>query len=375
MAESVPQPDMPPKGSPLARLNQNQKILLGVALVLILFLIVGSIVQAVAPQPTFSVLPTDRSFVALAFLAFAGGLLSFLSPCTLPILPAYFAFAFQSGRKQIALNTLFFMLGLATMFSLLGATASTFSRLLRGNQQILLILGGTAVIIFGVMGLLGKGFTGVKSSDEEPTHNATFGGSYLFGLTFAVGWSGCVGPILGGVYSLAAATASMLSGVFLLFIYALGLGLPLIFVSTFLGRTSRKHIIWRALKGKGWTVETHQLVVAILWALAIWRILAALVRYFFFNDFDTVSLYSPAHEYGLLALALGGAFLWVFASPGSKRTTLNLHSTQLISGGLFVLLGVLLLSGSLATFNNLIPLELQSWFADLEDMILNWFNG
>ncbi len=374
MEKSLPQPDGAEKGSFLSRLSKNQKILLGVVAVLVFLLIIGSIIQAAAPKPTFSVLPSDRSFLALAFLAFAGGLLSFLSPCTLPILPAYFAFAFQSGRKQIAFNTLFFMLGLATMFSLLGATASTFSRLLRGNQQVLLILGGAAVMIFGVMGLLGKGFTGVRSSDEEPNHNATLGGSYLFGLTFAVGWSGCVGPILGGVYSLAAATASMLSGVILLFIYALGLGLPLIFVSTFLGRTSRKHIIWRALKGKGWTVETHQLVIALLWALAIWRILVALVKYFFFNDFATVSLYTPAHEVGLLALTLAGAFLWVFASPGSKRTSLNLHSTSLISGGLFILLGVLLLSGSLATFNSLVPVDLQNWFADIEDAVLNWFS-
>ncbi|MBP8002384.1 MAG: cytochrome c biogenesis protein CcdA [Chloroflexi bacterium] len=372
MEKTVPPTEVPGKTSLLARLTKSQKILLGVVGVLLLLLIIGSVIQASAPKPTFSVLPSDRSFLALAFLAFAGGLLSFLSPCTLPILPAYFAFAFQSGRKQIALNTLFFMLGLGTMFSLMGATASTFSRLLRGNQQLLLILGGAVILVFGVMSLIGKGFTGLKS-EEETVHSTTLSGSYLFGLTFAVGWSGCVGPILGGVYSLAAATASMLSGVILLFIYTLGLGLPLIFVSTFLGRTSRKHVIWRILKGKGWTVNTHQLVVALLWALVAWRILVAVVRYLFFNDFATVALYTPAHEFGLLALTLAGAFLWVFASPGTKQTTLNLHSTQLFSGVLFILLGILLLSGTLATFNSLIPLEMANWFADVEEVILGWF--
>ena len=372
MEKSVPPAEVVVKGSLLSRLNKNQKIILGVIGVLLFLLIIGSLIQANAPEPTFSVLPSDRSFLALAFLAFAGGLLSFLSPCTLPILPAYFAFAFQSGRKQIALNTLFFMLGLGTMFSLLGATAFSFSRLLRGNQQILLILGGAVILVFGLMSLLGKGFSGIKS-DEEQAQSATLGGSYLFGLTFAVGWSGCVGPILGGVYSLAAATASMLSGVILLFIYTLGLGLPLVFVSTFLGRTSRKHVIWRLLKGKGWTVETHQLVVALLWALVIWRIIVAGVKYFFFNDFATVSLYTPAHEFGLLALVLAGAVLWVFAQPGSKHVTLNLHSTQLVSGVLFILLGILLLSGTLAMFNSLIPVEMAYWFADIEEMFLGWF--
>lgn len=372
MEKSVLPPGTGGKIPLLSRLNKSQKIVAAVMAVLVVLLIIGTLVQAAAPPPIVSVLPTDRSFLALAFLAFAGGLLSFLSPCTLPILPAYFAFAFQSGRKQIAFNTLFFMLGLGTMFSLMGATASTFSRLLRGNQQILLILGGSVIMLFGVMALLGKGFAGFKA-EEEQMPARTLGGSYLFGLTFAVGWSGCVGPILGGVYSLAAATASMMSGFILLFIYTLGLGLPLVFVSTFLGRTSRQHIFWRLLKGKGWAVNTHQLVVALIWSLAVWRIAVALVKYFFFNDFATVNLYTPYHEFGLLALVLAGAFLWVFASPGDKQLTLNLHSTQLVSGVLFILLGILLLSGTLAIFNSMIPLELAYWFADIEEAFLNWF--
>ena len=98
-------------------------ILAGFGIILIGFLVIGTVTQGGDPQqPGFGI--QTQPFLILAMLAFAGGLLSFLSPCTLPILPAYFAFAFQSGRRQIAANTMIFMLGLASMFALLGASAS-----------------------------------------------------------------------------------------------------------------------------------------------------------------------------------------------------------------------------------------------------------
>lgn len=112
------------KSSPLRSLSTTQLIVIGVVIVVGLFLVIGSLSQSAAPEPEFSFGLQSQSFLVLAILAFVGGLLSFVSPCTLPILPAYFAFAFQSGRSQIAANTMAFMLGLATMFSVLGAGAS-----------------------------------------------------------------------------------------------------------------------------------------------------------------------------------------------------------------------------------------------------------
>jgi cytochrome c-type biogenesis protein len=84
----------------------------------------------------------SQSLAVLALLAFAGGVISFVSPCTLPILPAYFAFATQSGRSRIAVSTIAFMVGVATMFSLLGASASALGKLIIQCQDLLLLIGG-----------------------------------------------------------------------------------------------------------------------------------------------------------------------------------------------------------------------------------------
>ncbi len=360
---------------PNRSMSVGRMILIGLGILIIGFLIFGSLGQPDSDsQPGFGI--QQQSFLVLAFLSFAGGLLSFLSPCTLPILPAYFAFAFQSGRKQIALNTLVFMLGLATMFALLGASASALGRLLLQNQQLILLLGGGMIIIFGVMSLIGKGFTGMAAKqDGGAPSNRTLGGTFVFGLTFAVGWSSCVGPILGAVLTLAAQTASVAQGVMLLFIYALGLGLPLIIVSTFFGRASRKSLLWRMMKGRGWDVNTHVIVVGLVWALAIWRILVALGAYVFRNfEVFADQEFTAGHEYGLLFIAIAGVLLWIFTTPGERQTTLHMHSTQAISGILFILMGVLMLNGRLASFNALVPPDLSIWFADLEDKIIIFFS-
>jgi cytochrome c-type biogenesis protein len=361
--------------SPLRALSPGQWILVAVALLVVLFLILGSLNQSVAPEPQFAFGLQTQPFLVMAFLAFAAGLLSFASPCTLPILPAFFAFAFQSSRTQIAVTTAVFMLGLGTMFSLMGASASALGRVLLQNQQFILLVGGSLVLGFGVMSLLGKGFTGFQQ-EGAPARNSSLGGAYLFGMTFAVGWSSCVGPILGAVLTMAAVTDSVLRGVMLGFIYALGLGLPLILVSTFFGRASRQSLFWRLLRGKGREVTVHVLVVGLVWALAIWRILVAAMDYAFrYLDVFAGQQMTAGHEITLLAIAVAGVALWVFTSPGERKMTLYLHSTQLISGALFILVGILLLSNTMAAFNNLIPVELALWFADLEERLILFFSG
>jgi cytochrome c-type biogenesis protein len=247
----------------LRSLSPLQLIVLGIVALVAIFLVVGTITQSTSQEQVFNPM-ADQPFTVLATLAFIGGMLSFASPCTLPILPAYFAFAFQSGRKHIALNTIVFMLGLATVFSIMGAGASAIGRILRENQSLIMLLAGSLVIVFGVMSLMGKGFSGVQQQQEERTRNTGLGGSYFFGMTFAVGWTSCIGPILGIVLAMAGTTASVSRGMMLLFIYALGLGLPLIIVSTFFGRASRQSMLWRALRGKGWTVSTHAMIIGLL---------------------------------------------------------------------------------------------------------------
>ncbi len=353
--------------TPTRKLSTTQIVLIGLGLLLIAFLILGTVTQSATPdQLSFGV--QKQPFTTLAVLAFLGGLLSFASPCTLPILTAYFAFAFQSDRQRIAANTLAFMLGLGTTFSLLGAAGFALGRVLGQNQSLIMLIGGTAILIFGVMSLLGRGFSGATTlATQERTPG--MGSSYLFGLTFAVGWSACVGPILGVILTLAFQTATVLHGMMLLFIYTLGLGLPLIIVSTFFGRMDRQSPFWRALRGKGWAWDTHVFVVALVWALALWRIIAAFTAYAIDNfSFLGGLTYSPALEFGILAALLAGAGLWTLTASESRRTTLHLHSTQLISGALFVLLGLLMLEGQMGLINGV----LVRWSAVIDEQTLRF---
>ena len=116
------------------------------------------------------------------------------------------------------------------------------------------------------------------------------------------------------------------------------------------------------------------LIIGLVWALAIWRILVEVAKFAFFNPF-TGPEWTNFHEYGLLAVVLAGAALWTLTNPGGKVTNLDLHSTSLVSGLLFVLLGLLMLGGQLATFNSLIPPDLAVWFADFEESIFSRFSG
>jgi len=360
---------------PFRSLSPMQWVVAGVIALVVIFLIIGTVTQSSAPEPVFGGVQT-QPFMVLAFLAAFGGMMSFVSPCTLPILPAYFAFAFQSGRKQIAMNTMVFMLGLATVFSVMGAGASLLGRVLRQNQSLLMLMGGTLIIVFGVMSLMGRGFTGMQKQQEAVSRNNSIGGSFLFGMTFAVGWSSCVGPILGTVLTMAGTTGSVVRGMMLLFIYALALGLPLIVVSTFFGRASRQSVLWRAMRGKGWMVNTSLFLVGLVWALAIWRILVAAGQYAFLNtEFFAGQEFSTVHEIGLLAVAVLGVLLWILTSPRRERKVqLHLHSTQLVSGFLFIFMGILLLNGTLASFNSLVPPDLALWFAEFEDKLITLFS-
>lgn len=350
----------------------GQMIVVGVLALVVVFVIVGSIGDASGPAQD-SLFAPQQPFLILALLAFFGGVLSFLSPCTLPILPAYFAFAFQSGRRQIATNTMVFMLGVATMFSLFGAGASAIGTVLRQNQDLILLIGGALVVVFGVMSLMGRGFAGVQQ-DEERVQPQSLGGSYVFGMTFAAGWSTCIGPILGIILTMAATTGSVWRGTMLLFIYSLGLGLPLILVSTFLGRTSRKSLIWRVMKGKGWFLQVPAVVISVFWGLAAWLILTYVAQYSFdnFGMFAGQTL-TMGHMIGLLVIALLGALLWSYTSDGglTQKSELHLHTTQLVSGVLFLALGVLMLNGRMSEITAYFSsgessfAELEGWLYDL----------
>lgn len=272
-------------------------VILG-GLALLLVLLIASSGETTAPAWNTNVL-------ILIPASFFAGVLSFLSPCTLPLLPAYFAFSFQASKSNVVVMTVAFFLGLATTMTLLGATATALSLFLFQNLRFLTLLGGVVIIVFGLMSLFGLGFTGPQFQSRP---EASVIGSFVYGATFSLGWSACVGPILGAILTiLATQGAGILQGAFLAFIYALGLGLPLILVATFFSRLGTGTKAWQFLRGKGFTVN------------------------------------------------LFGRELF-------------LHTTSILSGLLLIAMGVLLASGRLTVITQMAAgSDLASWVLDLEE--------
>jgi cytochrome c-type biogenesis protein len=174
-------------------------------------------------------------------VAFTSGLLSFLSPCVLPVIPSYLSFI--SGvsleemagpraqgvvRRRVVLNSLAFILGFSIVFISLGVSASFLGGLFAGYRRFIRLAGGALIILVGVYMM---GFLKIPALDRYFQVNlkdkpAGYFGSALIGVTFAVAWIPCVGPILGAILTWAAMSSRVSEGVFLLSSYAAGLAVP-----------------------------------------------------------------------------------------------------------------------------------------------------
>jgi len=176
------------------------------------------------------------------FAAFSAGLLSFVSPCVLPLVPSYISYisglsieqlsnAEERGRfrKVIIVNSLLFISGFSAVFILFGASASLVGQLLITYQDFVRKLGGVLIVIFGLylLGVLNLSFLATEKRFHFKSRPAGYLGSVLVGVAFAAGWTPCVGPVLGTILLYASTTDSLLNGVSLLSAYSLGLGLPL----------------------------------------------------------------------------------------------------------------------------------------------------
>ncbi|MFQ6037342.1 MAG: cytochrome c biogenesis CcdA family protein [Candidatus Aminicenantales bacterium] len=174
-------------------------------------------------------------------VAFSAGLISFLSPCILPLIPSYLAFItgisleelsaeenLRRVRKKVIVNALMFILGFSIVFVALGASATFVGKFLSENIRWFEIIGGAVVI------LLGLHFAGVfklKFLERERKFHVQkkplgILGTVLVGMAFGAGWTPCVGPILGAILTMAATTQNVLKGVVLLVVYSVGLGIP-----------------------------------------------------------------------------------------------------------------------------------------------------
>lgn len=186
--------------------------------------------------------------------ALLGGLVSFLSPCVLPLVPGYISF--MSGLTLEELSTgaddearlrhagwesLFFVAGFSLIFTMLGATATGVGRLLAEQAAIVSKIAGTVVILFGLhmTGLLPIKWLYYQKRANTAAFKPGYAGSFMMGLAFAFGWTPCIGPILSGILALAATRETVGQGMTLLFVYSLGLGIPFVITGFAVSRFMR----------------------------------------------------------------------------------------------------------------------------------------
>jgi cytochrome c-type biogenesis protein len=188
-------------------------------------------------------------------IAFSAGLGSFIAPCILPMIPAFLAYIsgttlteikndqksnFQINKINIVINTIFFVLGFSIVFSTLGVLInSVLSENINQFTDSLNVVAGIIIIIFGVFLILSEKINSLNK--EKKFHIKNFKSSYpmsfVFGLAFAVGWTPCVGPILGTILTLAATTPSISFS--LLLAYSTGLGIPFILMGIFYSKSTK----------------------------------------------------------------------------------------------------------------------------------------
>jgi cytochrome c-type biogenesis protein len=168
-------------------------------------------------------------------VAFAAGLLSFLSPCVLPLVPSYIGFLtgmtlpqVEARRRVALIHALLFVGGFSAVFVLLGASATALGRALNYHQVWVQRIGGALIVVFGLvsLGLIKSPLLSQDRRIQRDRRPVGYLGSALVGMAFAAGWTPCIGPVLGGILSLAATSVDVERGMLLLAVYSAGLAVP-----------------------------------------------------------------------------------------------------------------------------------------------------
>jgi len=222
--------------------------------------------------------------------AFMAGLLSFFSPCILPLIPAYFTFITglsldelsldnREIRKKVMLSTLAYVSGFSFVFILLGASASFLGSFMAEYTWLIRYLGGAIVIIFGlhllgVINIKELNFERKIHLNQKPVHLM---GTFVIGMAFGAGWSPCIGPLLGSILIVAGSQDTVVKGMVLLGIYSAGLAIPFILISLFINRLL--DIMRRATRVISYINKISGILLIVLGILLItdrFRILAGL---------------------------------------------------------------------------------------------------
>jgi cytochrome c-type biogenesis protein len=190
-------------------------------------------------------------------IAFAAGVLSFLSPCVLPLVPTYLAYVGGSGgtrRVVLFRNALLFVLGFSLVFIAMGASASALGALLREYRGALMVVGGLLVVAFGLvmLGVLRVPllYRDTRRPFGEGAAPQTPWGAVALGSAFGFAWTPCIGPVLGGILTIAGASGTLATGVGLLGAYSLGLAVPFLLAAAALdpflrvARGARPYLVW-----------------------------------------------------------------------------------------------------------------------------------
>ena len=173
-------------------------------------------------------------------LLFLEGIITFISPCLMPLLPVYISIfaAGEAGKRRALVNSAGFVVGFTLVFMVLGAFAGTFGKLLREYAGVLNVVTGLIVVVLGLnfIGIVRIKFLNAARKKESDTNNLRFFSALMFGAAFSVSWTPCVGAFLGSALMTAARGGGTLTGILMLFIYSLGVGLPFVISAVLIDR-------------------------------------------------------------------------------------------------------------------------------------------
>jgi cytochrome c-type biogenesis protein len=243
--------------------------------------------------------------VILFFIAFFAGAIGILAPCTFPLIPAFLANIGLSAHGKLTKSALYFSLGIASMFTILGLAAGFFGSFLAEHKATLAIISGLVIFIFGIYVLFGITPREIKHPSAKTPWQ-----SFGLGIVFSFAWSGCIGPVVAVILLLAINLSHTIMGGALLFVYALGVLFPLLILTGLINELPRDGRLWKIIKGK---------IIS-------------------FNLF------------------------------GSKK---YIHSTNLVAGILFILLGIFLVCNSMFGFTTQFS---SAWIYSIQDSLLNLVN-